>query len=198
MVIGVDLNDVLRNFTGRFEEIYNKYDQAIEVDLEKNPMDNFDLIQHFPFEGGIDELNYFLYVEASLEIFGLGDESIDHGITKLNKLNLDLIDDEEHTLIISSRDVNNSIPASLFFLSKQGCKINGVQFHKQPEDLWNGVDVLITANPKALDAKPEGKISVKLNTTYNVDNDASYSIDSIIEFTDNDELRHEILNTEEQ
>jgi len=195
MVIGVDLNDVLRDFIGRFEEIYNKYDQAIEVDLEKNPMTSFDLINHFPFDGGIDELNYFLYVEASLEIFGLGDESIDHGMTKLNKLNLDLIDEEEHSLMISSRDVNNSIPASLFFLSKQGCKINNVRFSKQPEELWDGVDVLITANPITLANKPEGKVSVKVNTTYNVDCEANYSIDDIIEFTDNEEFRNNIINT---
>lgn len=193
MVIGVDLNDVLRDFVGRFEEIYNKYDMGNEIDLTKNPMSEYALEKYFPFNGGVDEMNYFLYVEASLEIFGLGDETIDHGVTKLNRLYLDLIDEEEHTLILSSREANNSIPASFFFLSKNGCKIPTVNFHKQFENLWDGVDVLITANPLALSAKPEGKISVKVETTYNTDADSDYTINNIIDFTDNEELRNEIL-----
>lgn len=196
MIIGVDLNDVLRDFTGRFEEIYNKYDMPGNVDLDANPMADFDLIKHFPFDGGVDEMNYFLFVEASLEIFGLGDEAIDHGFTKLNALNLDLIDEEEHKIVISSREANSSIPASYFFLSRHGCKIPKVTFHTHGEKLWEGVDVLITANPDALNAKPEGKISVKVNTTYNADIDADHSINDIIEFTDNEEVRNEILNLE--
>jgi hypothetical protein len=31
---------------------------------------------------------------------------------------------------------------------------------------WDGIDVLITANPKALESKPEGKISIKVNASY--------------------------------
>jgi hypothetical protein len=30
---------------------------------------------------------------------------------------------------------------------------------------WDGI--LITANPKALESKPEGKISIKVNASYN-------------------------------
>lgn len=198
MKIGVDLDDVLRDFTGRFEEIYNKYeienDFDGELDLTAHPMTEYDLLKTFPFPGGVDELNFFLYVEASLEVFGLGDEKVEHGITKLNGLNLDLIDDEEHSLVISSKEANNSIAASLFFLSKNGCKLPTIKFHQKPEDLWEDVDVLITANPFALDAKPEGKISIKVSTTYNVDTKSDYAINDIIEFTDNKELRANILS----
>ena len=167
-----------------------------DVDLEKNPMDSFELINHFPFEGGLKELNYFLFVEASLEIFGLGKEAIDHGFTKLNTLALDFKDEEEHSIIISSREANSSVPASYFFLSRHGCKITKTNFYTHAENLWEGVDILITANPEALNAKPDNKISVKVNTTYNKNVDADHNINDIIEFTDNEDIRFKILNLE--
>ena len=194
MIIGIDLNDVLRNFTGRLEEIYNKYEIGPEVDLEKNPMSEFNLINTFPFSGGTDELNFFLYIEASLEVFGLGKATSDNIITKLNSFDLDLKDEEEHSLCISSREVNNSIPASLYFLAKNACKIDTIKFHKGYEDLWEGVDVLISANPITLENKPSNKTSIKVNTSYNKTTKADYSIDNLLEFIEDEDLRNDILN----
>ena len=62
-------------------------------------------------------------------------------------------------------------------------------------DKWNGLDVLITANPKALENKPAGKISVKVNASYNKDVKADFEIDSLIDFMKDEELREKILNT---
>ena len=62
------------------------------------------------------------------------------------------------------------------------------------EDYWDGVDVLITANPKALESKPENKVSVKINTSYNDSNSSDFTLDSILEFIKDEELRDNILN----
>ena len=58
------------------------------------------------------------------------------------------------------------------------------------------VDVLITANPKALAAKPEGKIAVKVNASYNKDSEADFEIDNIIDIFDNEENFYEIINND--
>ena len=57
------------------------------------------------------------------------------------------------------------------------------------------VDVLITANPQTLENKPNGKISVKVNASYNKNTPSDYEIDSILDFINNEELREKILNT---
>jgi hypothetical protein len=71
MKIGIDINEVLRDFIGQLAYTYEKY--IGEVDIDKNPVDSFDLINHFKFKT-IDEMNKFLYLEASLEIFGHADQ----------------------------------------------------------------------------------------------------------------------------
>jgi hypothetical protein len=58
-----------------------------------------------------------------------------------------------------------SNPSTFFFLSKTGCKIENIRFVTDYAKKWDGIDVLIT-NPKALESKPEGKISIKVNASY--------------------------------
>jgi hypothetical protein len=71
-----------------------------------------------------------------------------------------------------------SNPSTFFFLSKTGCKIENIRFVTDYAKKWDGIDVLITANPKALESKPEGKISIKVNASYNK-NVSDYEIDSL-------------------
>ncbi|NIQ16123.1 MAG: hypothetical protein GTO02_17545 [Candidatus Dadabacteria bacterium] len=89
----------------------------------------------------------------------------------------------------------SSIPSTLFFLSKLGCKAENIRFVQNYKDKWDGVDVLITANPKALESKPDNKISVKVNATYNNDVNSDFEISSIKEFITDEVLRDKILNT---
>jgi hypothetical protein len=74
-----------------------------------------------------------------------------------------------------------SNPSTFFFLSKTGCKIENIRFVTDYAKKWDGIDVLITANPKALESKPEGKISIKVNASYNK-NVSDYEIDSLLKF----------------
>jgi hypothetical protein len=54
---------------------------------------------------------------------------------------------------------------------------------------------LNNCQPKALESKPEGKISIKVNASYNKNVSADYEIDSLLEFMKNEEFRNKILNT---
>ena len=70
-----------------------------------------------------------------------------------------------------------------------------MRFVQNHIDKWDGLDVLITANPQALEAKPPGKISIKVRASYNQDVSADYEIDSILDFIKDSDLRDKILNT---
>ena len=192
MKIGITINEVLRSFINQFAYTYEKY--IGEVNIQEGDVTNFNLIEFFEFSD-INRLNSFLYLEAPLEIFGHADQMSDGLNNHLNNFIMDTEDFGEHEIEIVSREVDKAIPSTYFFLSKIGLKASKVRFVKNYADKWDGIDLLITANPKALESKPSGKISVKVKASYNKDVAADYEIDSLLDFIKNEELRDKILNT---
>jgi 5'(3')-deoxyribonucleotidase len=190
--IGVSLNEVLRDYVGQLAYTYDKY--IGENSVTEEDITNFNLIEFFKFDD-INKFNTFLYLEAPLEIFGHADQMSDGLMNRFNTFLMDIKDDGEHEIEIVSREIDKSIPSTYFFLSKTSCRIDKVRFVQDYASKWDGLDVLITANPQALEAKPSGKISVKVNTTYNKNVAADFEIDSILDFIKNEDLRTKILNT---
>lgn len=190
--IGISLNEVLRDFLGQFSHTYNRY--IADCDIKEGDITEFDLIKYFKFDS-IKRFNTFLYMEETLEIFGHADQLHDGLINRFNSFIMDIKDDGEHEIEIVSREVDKSIPSTYFFLSKTGCRIENIRFVDDYSKKWDGLDVLITANPKALEAKPNGKISIKINASYNKNVKADYELDSIDDFIRDEELRNRILNT---
>jgi len=196
--IGVSLNEVLRDFIGQFIYTYKKYIEPIEgeqeTEITEKDVTSFNLLEHFKFDS-LDKLNSFLYLEAPLEIFGHADQLSNGIMNNFNEFLSDIEFEGEHEIQLVSREVNKAIPATFFFLSKTGCRITDIKFVKNNEDEWSDVDVLITANPKALANKPSGKISVKVKAPYNTDSSADYEIDSLLDFIKDESLRNQILLT---
>ena len=192
MKIAISINEVLRSYIEQLVYTYDKY--IAPNDLTINDVTNFNLIEFFKFDD-INKLNSFLYLEAPLEIFGHADQMSDGLMNQFNNFLMDIKDDEEHEIELVSREIDKSIPSTYFFLSKTGCKIDKLRFVKQNEDEWGDADILITANPIALENKPIGKISVKVNASYNAKTPSDYEIDSILNFIKDGELRERILTT---
>lgn len=187
MKIGITLNEVLRDFTGQLSYVYSKYIE--EHDIEKNPVTDWDLIKSFEFKD-THALNTFIYTEAAMEIFAHADQLHNNVVTKLN-LFISNMNDEEHEVHLISREGDKARSATLFFLSKLGFTGDNLKFVLDTSKKWDDMDVLITANPKALDTKPEGKVSVKIKSTYNDDSEADFEYDTIIDLFNNEE---EFLN----
>tara|TARA_R110000772_G_scaffold17946_1_gene49805 strand:- start:48818 stop:49432 length:615 start_codon:yes stop_codon:yes gene_type:complete len=183
MVIGITLNEVLRDFLGQLTYTYEKYFN--EIDLEEEDVKSMDLINYYKFDS-IDDMNKFLYTEAALEIFGHAGQKTDNLMTRFNEFITEVSDDEEHTIKIISREADKSIPATMFFLSKLGCRATDIDFVIKYEDKWNDIDVLVTANPKAIELKPKGKVSVKIDSSYNEDVKSDFKFGSLSEFMDDE------------
>ena len=201
MKIGISLNEVMRDFIGQLAFTREKYKkeeeegELVKFDLKGLPVGNFEELHRYFRFITVEELNHFLYVEASLEIFGMSDLVEDNLMTNFNRFLIDIEDEEEHEVEIVSLEINKSIPATLFFLSKTGCLANKIRLVKKYRQKWDGLDVLITANPLALAQKPDGKISIKIKTPYNINSESDYELDSIIEFINDESLRDKILKT---
>ena len=194
MKIGISINEVLRDTLSQLDYTYSKYISGEESTVTKDEVTSFDLENHFEFPSK-RELNHFLFDEASLEVFGHADQMYENLMTKFNMFLVDIDEEEEHTIEIVSREFMKSIPSTLFFLSKLGCRATNIRFVKQHEDEWGDVDILVTANPIALANKPKDKISVKIKAPYNSDAVGDYELDSIIDLITDIPLREKIFNT---
>ena len=202
MKVGITIDGVIRDFITKFESVYDKY-HPVDIDeseeeteeLPERDIKTLDLLDYFEFSGGTKELNEFMYVDAALEIFGHAGEVKLNSVEHLNQLH-NIIEDLGHTPIVISKELNNSKPATLFFLSKLSSKINNIIFVRDYDKKWDNVDILITANPETLKIKPSGKISIKVINEYNKNIDSDYTLVDLKELLDDRNTLEKILSTE--
>jgi hypothetical protein len=209
MRIGIDINGVLRDTIGKFEQIYDKHliegnneaflGETYNLDLSGNTelintnyndfkyekiseVTSLELDKHFSFRNK-EELFSFMYEEYPMELFGHAPSTEMTTFNMLNDIYYEFRDTDE--LLIVSSEIGKSKPSSLFFLSKFGCLLEKVVFFSEitKKPMWNEVDILLTADPALLLEKPLGKHVVKFNTTYNKHVKTDYEISSISELT---------------
>lgn len=192
MKLGISINEVLRDFLGQLTYTYTKY--INDSSIKEGDVTSLNLIEFYPFNSVV-EMNRFIYSEAALEIFGHADLVSENLMNHFNHMVMDIRDDGDHDIELVSREVDKSISATHFFLSKTGCRADKIRFVNNNEDEWDGIDILVTANPIALANKPNNKISVKIKASYNADVSADYELDSLLEFIKDGNLREKILNT---
>jgi len=182
------------NFINENIKLINPYDLPAhfkadnvyeKVDIEIIPEDDSEDI-HFKIDETIDQFDIidFLYNEASFEVFGRCDESLDGIINKLSEYIVSNNIDAAITNLESKRSKN----ATISFLSIKSFGMKEIYFPSSIEEMWDKFDILVTDNPKILNAKPEGKKSIKINAWYNegVKSDYNYSsIDELINTEDN-------------
>lgn len=216
--IAIELNGVLRDTIGKFQQIYEK---LIEEQKELTPLkqyestldqndfqevsdtefeDNFkyeiksevtslNLFDHFAFPS-LEDLYRFMYEEYAMSIFGHAGSSEYSTFHDLQDFYIKYRN--EHEILIVSDEMGKSKPSSLFFISKFGCEIEKIKFYSQTtiNSMWNEVDVLLTANPDLLLNYPQNKIVVKYQTQYNKHVSSNYQISTLKDF---DKTIEEIL-----
>jgi hypothetical protein len=184
MKIAIDLNDVLRAYTKNFAKVFKReYDHTFDETVLEITTNELDKI--FPFDSKI-EYQRFVYHDYPFELFGsceaMSKETPTQFTIWLNKLKD--IDTEESidVMIVSAMEYELSIQSSYFFLSKMGCKVREVYFPSDSTTIWDKCDILITANPKLLNNKPEGKVSIKIDADYNAECESDERYSTIVEY----------------
>lgn len=210
MRIGIDINGVLRDTIGKFQQLYEKHlidkeedqflGQTYELDVSGNTeliesskeifeykkisdVTSLDLFSHFAFQSK-EELFNFMYEEYAMELFGHAPSTEMTTFNILNDLYHELRDENE--LLIVSSEIGKSKPSSLFFLSKFGCLLEKIVFFGEitKNNMWNQVDILLTSDPNLLLEKQVGKIVVKYNTIYNKHIQTDLEINYLSEFAE--------------
>ena len=189
MRIGIEMNGVLRDTILKFRQLYEKFYIDPYLDLpEKSefeykiiePIDSLNLMDHFTFPNK-DDFYSFMYEEHPMEIFGHSPSVELSTMHDLNEFYYEMRDN--HEIMIVSDEIGKSKPASLFFLSKFGCLIEKIKFYSEItlNSMWDELDILLTANPDLLLKKPDNKIIIKFETSYNKNIDCEHTIKNLKE-----------------
>ena len=135
-------------------------------------------MSHFAFKDS-DELYSFMYEDFVMQIFGHAGSTETFTFNELNDFYINFRDDYE--IIIVSDEMGRSKPASLFFLSKFGCLVENIKFYSNStlQNMWDGLDILVSANPKLIENAPKNKTIVKYETPYNKNVKCEYEIDEL-------------------
>ena len=197
MTIAIDLNDVIRDFSNNFVRYYIEgYDR--NFDLEGFEFWTNDLSVLFPFKSKAS-YNNFVYNDYAFELYAKcpvcsrGLETALNDWTEKTLKDLD-VNEEINVILVSTMEYGLSIGNTYFFVSKLGTKIRETYFPIDSLTIWDKCDVLITANPNLLEVKPEGKLSIKINTEYNKEAKSDYTFHSLNDFLNNEENTLKLIN----
>ena len=199
MKICITLDDVIRAKTAQVCKIYQKYiDKSIELD--SLDLSNPNLNEVLGFETMAD-YNDFLYNLYSFEIFAEANTTEKLVDKSLNLWHMHLSEDDEReepveVMLANPLEFNNSISFTCFFLSKIATRIRDIYFPVDSITIWDRCDVCVTASPKLIKSKPEGKIVIKIEMPYNKDCEADYSYDKLSAFLNDNEIIDKITNKE--
>lgn len=197
MKIAIDLNDVIRDYSNNFVRYYIEgYDR--NFDLGEFEFWTNDLTALLPFKSQAS-YNNFVYNNYSFELFGKcptcsqGLKQLLNDWTEKTLKDLD-IDEEIEVMFVSTMEYGTSIGNTYFFISSLGTKVREIYLPIDSYSIWDKCDVLITANPKLLGSKPDGKTTIKINTEYNKESESNYTFNSLESFLNNEENTIKLIN----
>jgi hypothetical protein len=190
MKIGIELNGVLRNTLEKIQQQYEKwyinnpFNEESDVEYKViSDVTSLNLREHLYFKDD-EELYSFLYQEHTMEIFGHAGSTEYNSMQDLNDFYMN--NRNKHDIYIVSHEIGKSKPASLFFISKFGSLIENIMFYSDAtiNNMWNTIDILVTANPLHLNNPPDDKILIKYETIYNLEINTKFTIKKIKELTE--------------
>ena len=199
MKICFTLDDVLRKKTYQMCQVYKKKVNA-DINLESLKLDEKDMMKELNFTDK-NEYNKFLYEDYPYEIFGEAPIAYkllapDFNMWLLGLTNLD-IEEPVGVMIANPFEFNLSIGWTCFFLSKLASRVREYYFPTDSITIWDRCDMLITAEPRLIKKKPEGKICVKIEMPYNKDLKADYTYASVKDFLNDKEKFYELIEEKE-
>ena len=194
MKIGLTINNTLRDTLHKLVETYNKYTPN---ELELDDIESLDLLKYLKFDSEEDLIEW-MYVECPMEIFGNCPSVEASTFYTINEFYKKFRDDHHNTIV--SEEIEKSKPATLFFLAKNGSLIDNVRFfglNSFYKNVWGEVDMLVTSDPTLLQTKPKNKISIKLETKFNVDYDSDFTISAFNEIFELEIFKDEVEEIKE-
>jgi hypothetical protein len=108
----------------------------------------------------------FLYEQMSFEIGAKTNVTYKDVISDFHELQ-NYFNSKGIEIDLVSMEIGNSKPATLFFLSREKCKLNNLRFVSSYEDIWDDYKMIITADNYIIENKPKNRKLFKIETENN-------------------------------
>ncbi len=108
----------------------------------------------------------FLYEQMSFEIGAKTNVTYKDVINDFHELQ-NYFNSKGIEVDLVSMEIGNSKPATLFFLSREKCKLNNLRFVSSYEDIWDDYKMIITADNYIIENKPKNRKLFKIETENN-------------------------------
>lgn len=174
--VGIDLDGVCRDFLSGMNEAFTKAYPHLAHKITPQTTYAF---QNWPFEeAGIDPWEFMK--QYPKEIFALS-KPILGAIEAVNEI-VRILEPKGHKVYIVSHQTPDVSRYSWLWLYLNQVQASNVIFVEDSRKKWEYVDIMIDDSPHVLAAKPNDKISFKVNHIYNEDSKCNWSIDHVREF----------------
>ena len=164
------------------------------------PVDTDDLLNHYRFDpkeiktekylesGTIDDkpivmspqdvMNDFIYEMRPYLIFARANE-YDNACEIINRLQAYGQGEGNFKVILFSTVMSKGIPATYEFLSSHHCRARTIMFLEEESQKWDFCDILIDAEPQAIQSCPKNKKIIRINQDWNKWDKVELSYDSL-------------------
>lgn len=199
--IAIDLNDVVRDYSGQFINCYQKLIDP-KFEMKDEEITSFDFSECFPFKSK-SEYNDFKYTDAAFELHaraemtdarlqGILTDWTDNILTNLD------VDEDPEVFFFSPFELGITISATLSFLAAHGVRAREYYFPVNSMSIYDKCDILITANPNLVENCPEGKIVIMIDRPYNKNVETKYLFRNLFEaIKDEDETIIKLIEGKE-
>lgn len=180
-------------------ELIQKAADQKEKEMVLLPVNSEDLLNHYRFEeerlefiqtsDGKDDdkiispkeaLHKFIYEDYPFQIFGMATE-YDGANQMVNQIQGYGRQKEFFNVVLLSTDQKQAIPATYGFLARCHSRAKSIVFVDKEEDKWDHCDVLIDANPRAIQAVPSDKFIIRILRDWNQYDDIEHTYENLKE-----------------
>ena len=168
-----------------------------ESEMISLPVNSEDLLNHYRFEESVmkfmgdedkivspkEALQKFIYEDYPFQIFGMASE-YEGANEMVNRIQGYGRQNGYFNVVLLSSDQKQAIPATYGFLARCHSRARSIVFVDREEDKWDHCDVLIDANPKAIQAVPEDKYIIRILRDWNQYDDIEHTYGNLKEVFD--------------
>lgn len=165
--VAIDIDGTLRDLDVSLEK-YLEIDHPTRLDTFVNSTEHWDALDR-AFDGDREAVVNWLYGQRAFQTFGQAPKMYRDVIDHLNALDKRARINGDVRIVISSVQQEQSITATLFWLSKMGCRVHDIKFYDSFEEKMNDhYDFVVDDHPQVLEAaKANGSTPVVVPHPYN-------------------------------
>lgn len=200
MVIGIELNHVLRDINKQILKYYQK-DFKRTLDIEKiNSNSDEEVWNNVKFDSK-KQLNEFLYMDYAFEIFGSAptcQKNLGGKFVQWVEDSEDFDGEPIDFIMFSRNDDALTIQSGYFFLSKIGCRVRRAIFARSDEELFDKMDAVISADTELIRKFPETTKKVLITREGSVDMDGVMKYGTMTELMEDEEFFNKITKKSDE